>query len=381
MSRRDFVYATGAYAATRAALVLVAWAALSWLPLELDPGQWQAFPGHLWLDGWARWDSAWYRTVFEDGYSYRPGKASNVAFFPLYPWVSGLLSLPLRGWLGPEASFFLAAIGVAHLSSWLAVLGLHAFARDRLGPAAADRAVWLLCLYPFSFYLGAVYTEGPFLALAIWSFRLADRGRWPAACLLASLAAITRVPGFLVGAALALEYVRRHGPHPGSWGREALAFLATPVPVLLLLGGFAACFGHPLVFATAHQEGWGRHFHVDLPRQLAALGSGELSRAGWSVTAWRVALVSVLPLAVALVWKKLGAPLATYTLLVLGLPAASGLSGLERFYLVAFPIFAALAASLRGRAAWWATIALFVPCLVWFTGQFARWAPMVAGAR
>jgi len=371
---------SGVYVATRVALVLAAWATLAWFPLELSPRQWRAFPDELWLDGWARWDSAWYRSIFEEGYWYRRGEQSNVNFFPLYPWLSGLLSWPLRASLGPERSFFAAAIAVSHVSSWLAMLGLHGLARERLGRAAADRAVWLLCLFPFSFYLGAAYTEGMLLALATWAFRFADRGRWGVACLLASLAAVTRIPGFIVGAALALEYVRRHGPSPASWGREALALLAMPVPLLLLLGSFALRFGDPLVFVTTQQDSWERT-GVDLAAHLAELRGGELSWAGWSVTVWRVALLPATLVGVAIVWRQLGASLAAYSLLILGLPVSSGLQGFERYFLAAFPVFVALGGSLRGRAAWWATLALFAPFLVYFTIQFARWAPVVSVAR
>jgi len=376
VSRRDLAFATGVYVATRAVLVLVAWAALAWQPLVLEPDQWRAFPGHPWLDGWVRWDSAWYQSIFVEGYHYTPGQRSNANFFPLYAWVSGVLSLPLRRWLSSEGAFYAAAVVVAHVSSWLSMLGLHTLTRERLGRAAADRSVWLFCLFPFSFYLAAAYSEGLFLALAIWAFVLADRGRLAVACLLASLAAVTRVPGFLVAVGLGLEYVRRNGPDPRRFGREALALLATPVPLLLLVAGFAHFFGDPLVFVTTQRESWGRSLGIDVGAQIVALRSG-LSWPGFWVTIWRLALLAATPAAVALAWRRLGWPLGVFTLLVLVLPVVSGIRGFERYFLAGFPAFAALGATLSRRAARLAVLAGFALFLLYFTFQFARWEQMV----
>jgi len=370
-----------AWLATRTALVLVAWGALALVPLELGPGQWRDFPGQPWIDGWARWDSAWYRSVFELGYDYVPGRESNVNFFPLQPALAGALSLPLRGWLGPERSFHAAAIALSHACALLAVLGLHDLARVRVGRAAADRAAWLLCLYPFSFYLAAAYSEALFLALAIGAFRLADRERWLAACALAAVAAVARVPGFLVAVGLAALYLERRGPDPRGWGREAWAFLATPAPLLAFMAWLGVRFGDPLVFVTTQQESWGRSLGIDLGHQWSLLVDGGLSWPGACVTGWRVALTVALPFAVWLTWRRLGAALGLYTLLALLLPIVSGIQALERYALAAFPAFIALGAALRGRAAFLAVCAFCAPWLLLFAAWVARWEPMVSVPR
>lgn len=52
------------------------------------PGFWRAYPNNLFLDGWARWDSGWYKSIAEIGYSNLPMNEwgqSNTVFFPLYP--------------------------------------------------------------------------------------------------------------------------------------------------------------------------------------------------------------------------------------------------------------------------------------------------------
>ena len=46
------------------------------------------------LDDWARWDGRWYVEIAEHGYTYDPNAQSSVAFFPLYPALMRLLTLP-----------------------------------------------------------------------------------------------------------------------------------------------------------------------------------------------------------------------------------------------------------------------------------------------
>lgn len=40
----------------------------------------------------AQWDVGWYQSIVKNGYSFHPGQQSNVAFFPLFPFVWKLLS-------------------------------------------------------------------------------------------------------------------------------------------------------------------------------------------------------------------------------------------------------------------------------------------------
>src|SRR6266581_2535810 len=70
------------------------------LPSKTGDGLWHAMPSNVFLDVWARWDSAFYLDIASRGYTYpEAGHLSNLAFFPLYPLlmklVSGLTGNPL----------------------------------------------------------------------------------------------------------------------------------------------------------------------------------------------------------------------------------------------------------------------------------------------
>src|SRR5688572_21381971 len=173
---------------------------------------WRAFPDVLLLDGMLRWDSGWYWNIIEHGYQYVPGKQSNVAFFPLFPLLSWLGGLPLEllG-MSPRRAFFAAGLFLSNTAFFVALVGLHRLAQRTLGDVPAARAVWLLALYPFSFFFSAAYTEALALALAVWAFYLASRNRWVLAALLAALCTATRTPGIFLAPALALELLRQRG--------------------------------------------------------------------------------------------------------------------------------------------------------------------------
>lgn len=49
------------------------------------------------FDSRLQWDAGWYYSIVKNGYSYFPDKASNVAFFPLFPWLWQLTGLDANG--------------------------------------------------------------------------------------------------------------------------------------------------------------------------------------------------------------------------------------------------------------------------------------------
>ena len=130
-------------------------------------------------DVWARWDSAWYLRIAEHGYGSREGSA---AFYPLYPALVGGLGRVLAG------HYVLAGILVSLAACLAAFELLHRLAERRLGAAGASRAVLYLALFPTTIFLQAVYAESLFLALALATFLLAERGRLLEAGVVAGLA-------------------------------------------------------------------------------------------------------------------------------------------------------------------------------------------------
>ncbi|MGY4996288.1 mannosyltransferase family protein [Streptomyces sp. 900105245] len=159
----------------------------------------------------ARWDSLWYTRVAERGYGYEVRLPngdvhSNLAFFPLLPWLERLLHAvaPL--------SYADAGLVVALLSSLAAAAGIFAVADLVYGRRAGVCAVLLWAVLPVGIVQSMAYSESLFTALAAWSLYALLTGRWVGAGLLAAFAGLTRPVGVAVVAAVwvagALSFVR-----------------------------------------------------------------------------------------------------------------------------------------------------------------------------
>ncbi|MCH5674044.1 mannosyltransferase family protein [Streptomyces gilvus] len=149
----------------------------------------------------ARWDSLWYTRVAELGYGYEVRLPngdvhSNLAFFPLLPWLERLLHAftPL--------SYAGAGFAVSLLASLAAAWGIFEIAELVHGRRAAVCAVLLWAVLPVGIVQSMAYSESLFTALAAWALYAVLTGRWLTAGALAALAGLTRPVGLAVVAAV-----------------------------------------------------------------------------------------------------------------------------------------------------------------------------------
>lgn len=145
----------------------------------------------------ARWDSLWYTRVAELGYGYEVRLPngdvhSNLAFFPLLPWLERLLHA-----LTP-LSYAGAGLTVGLLASLAAAWGIFAVADFVYGPRVGVCAVLLWAVLPVGIVQSMAYSESLFTALAAWSLYAVLTGRWVTAGTLAALAGLTRPVGLAV---------------------------------------------------------------------------------------------------------------------------------------------------------------------------------------
>ncbi|MEU6282933.1 mannosyltransferase family protein [Streptomyces sp. NPDC047028] len=149
----------------------------------------------------ARWDALWYTRVAHLGYGYEVRLPngdlhSNLAFFPLLPWLERLLHA-----CGP-LSYADAGLVVSLLASLAAAGGIFAVAERVYGARAGLYAVLLWAVLPVGIVQSMAYSESLFTALAAWSLYAVLTGRWVAAGTLAALAGLTRPVGLAVVAAV-----------------------------------------------------------------------------------------------------------------------------------------------------------------------------------
>lgn len=190
------------------------------------------------------WDSEFYLSIATRGYDDPAVRSVEVdgrkvaldyAFFPLYPAAMRVLALPLGLFLDRIAAATLAGVLVSLLGTLGAAVALFSLVRTEGSEVRAWKSVFFFLVFPASFFLVQVYTEGLFLGLAFGAVALAHRRRLGWAALLAVLATWTRGVGiclvFPLAWAAAQEWRAQGAPRARL---RAVAFAAAPLAAFAL---------------------------------------------------------------------------------------------------------------------------------------------------
>jgi 4-amino-4-deoxy-L-arabinose transferase-like glycosyltransferase len=276
----------------------------------------------------------------------------------------------LLGW-ALSCHYVLAGILVSLAAAFGAFLLLHRLAEERLGADGARRAVLYLAVFPFAFFLQAVYSESLYLLLTLAAFVLAERRRFLATGAVTGLALLTRPTAAALLPALALLAWRE---------RDRLRALASLAVAPLLFAAYPLYLwraeGDPWAFLHA-QRLWSRHLSPAGPlggiwdglragwAGVEQLASGSHTHAYWTpvqdsdpirVATLNLEMLAFLVLFVvltAIAWRRFGAPYGLFAAISLAIPLSVPserwpLLSMPRFGLTIFPLFLALA-SIGGR--------------------------------
>ena len=331
---------------TRLGIALVAYVAAPLLADSTPPPYHLRPPDNTLLDVFgSRWDTGFYLSIADQGYTYRGVPLPSVAFFPLLPLliraVTALVGDPL-----------VAGLLVTNTALVGAMLLLYRLVDDEWGSSVADRAIWYMLIFPTSFFGSAIYSESLFLLCAIGALYLARKGYWESAVLLGIAATLTRLVGIVVAPMLLAEWwsQRRRSAGAGPPLAALLGIAAVPLGTAGYMLYLQRMFGDPLAFIHA-SAAWAR-----APRSPLAL-IAELLRPpveGWAsaILAGRLPLDDWIDLLTVLFFVVLGGMLLRQrrwsegVLVLLGslLPLGSGLLMSQRRYVwVLFPAFILLA--------------------------------------
>ncbi|HEU0165821.1 MAG TPA: mannosyltransferase family protein [Thermomicrobiales bacterium] len=295
-------------------------------------------PGTMWLDGWARWDTAHYVTIALHGY----GGAGNLShdgglgFFPLFPMMmKGLVAI--TGLTATEGRLAVAAIVIANVCFAVSVPLFARLVSARFDDEIARLATIFLCISPFSYFFSVGYSESLFLLLALLTFTFADRRWWIAAAIAVALADSSRIVGLaLVPSLILLAWYSRV-----RW-RELIAIavispLGTLGYFLYTWWKFDDFFGY--FTAQGHWGGWNEHVRHYLTLFLLHPRETLLGDPLNLVIVLNVILGIIWLISLPWVWKLLDPGIATFTsLLVLGQGAMTWVS-LGRYLLPAIGFY------------------------------------------
>lgn len=373
-----------AFLITRLIVFIGAYLAEIAIPGITGEGLYHVNPNNVFLDVWARWDSAFYIRIVEDGYWFVLGQQSSVAFFPLYPLIVSFLA-PYMGTLA-------AGVFISHVFLLGALIFLYKLTELEFDAASAGRTVFYVAAFPTAFFFSAVYTESTFLFFTVSTMYFARRQMWVWAGVFGLLCASSRIVGVVIWGVVGLEWLRAHGWTLGTiHKREAWMnlfralrtdWLNLAAICMIPLGLFSYMlflylqFGDPVAFSTT-QSAWGREMlgpWTIIWRDVSGLLQGNFLAGDiwWHVGLDLSAYFTILFISVS-IWRRLGASYALYAIISIVIPSMSGTGSLSRYALVVFPVFMML--GVWGRRQWLdrTLIIVFSVLLGIFTTMFVNW--------
>ncbi len=156
-------------------------------------------PVHNLLNMWSVWDTKWYVSIADVGYSDRKypfTKTDNKAFLPTYPILLWLFSL-----LFFFGNIHLAGVFLSNVFLILSILFLKKLIENEpiLKNHTSFQDTWLyVLLFPTSYFLSAIYPESFFLLLSILVFYFVQRKKLLYACIAFSIASLTKTFGIFL---------------------------------------------------------------------------------------------------------------------------------------------------------------------------------------
>ncbi len=262
----DFVKILPPLLISRLVLIVIGLVAVAFEPNPLFPEKEMVARGYAYsenplIDMWARHDSGWYYTIVKYGYYMRGDTEttqSNIAFFPLYPFLVKLVSS-----IKPNAGVnFILFCGIA-LSNLFAAVSLTLLTKliRQMGfdDATADRSAWYLAFFPTSLFLSSFYTESLYLMLSVGMFLAAARDKWWLAGACGFLLALTRSNVVTAAVAVAVLYMEKRNWDFRKIRWDVLWIGLMPLGLVLFLAGLMPITGDFWATVQIH-DAWSHQF-------------------------------------------------------------------------------------------------------------------------
>ncbi len=251
------------FCGSRVILTVIAWFAPYFSPngdyqRYIDQG---FFLSPKWLiDIWCRWDSEWQFSITKWGYVAPEDLTagySNIAFFPLYPYLVRVLTFWLPERFQTESVYLLVGLILSNLFFLLGLYGLIQLGRMLYREESLRRAVTLIFCLPCAFYFSAYYSESLFFCLIIYALYFAEKEHWCLSAIAAALAALTRPHGVLLLLPIIRIYLSKRGRDLRKIGFSWLWYLLVPAGICAYFFGLYRLTGDFFAFFKA-QSSWGR---------------------------------------------------------------------------------------------------------------------------
>jgi hypothetical protein len=307
------------------------------------------------VDLFVRWDSGWFLSIIQNGYSYVPGKPSNVAFFPLYPSLVKIFSFGF-------ADVRIPGIVLSNVALLLAMIYLFRLVKlDYQNTKIPLNSVVFALIFPASFFFSIFYSESLFLFLTVACFYYARRNRWFLSSLFGFFAALTKALGVFIFIPILIEYLAPTSFKDLKFSKikkDILYLLLIPAGLLTYMTYLYIKFNEPLAFLKT-ETAWSRGFAPGILTLKSLLSYDPF----YKFTFLGFLVLPILML-VYLIYSKVRISYIVYTAVQLFIILSwSLLESLPRYLSVLFPIYIGFAIMAKNRF-WEDTIKLFSVCLL-----------------
>ncbi|QSO45567.1 mannosyltransferase family protein [Alicyclobacillus mengziensis] len=315
----------------------------------------------LLVENLSRWDSTWYAKIARTGYD-----LYTAAFFPLYPFLMRLFS----HWT--HLGIIQSGILISNVCFLMVLWFAYGLFRVDFNERETKRIIWLMALFPTSYYFSAVYTESLFALFCVWMLYAMRTQTWWASGVSGFFASMARTMGVFLAVPFAFDYfgilrlrdlLRIHQKLRRNWG-QFLWVVFIPLGLGVYMAYLHQRFGDPLAFSHA-EHFWHRSFHN--PMGTIVYGLQDYSRYilhpdwkwkmfGYTLThsLWVLALIGMI------LWSLFSLRISYWLVLVYSLliplsspnfQGADYFMSITRYTLVVIPLYIALYLMLR-RAKW-----------------------------
>jgi hypothetical protein len=295
------------------------------------------------------WDSRWFIRAAQFGWpAHLPHvdghvAGNTIAFFPLFPltirWLSALTGL----------SLLTSGIIITVTTGLTAIVGVWALVRHYTDQGSADRATLLVAMFPGTFVLSMVYSEGIVVTCVAFGLLALLQRRWLLAGILGLLATATS-PIALAFEVSCLWCAYQQLTRSRNWR-------ALSAPILAPLGFVAYQVwlwihtGNLLAWRLTERGGWKSYPSLAWPVHLVVLFVRDPISTNRQQDLLFIGIVVTAIAVVVALRSRLPTPVLLYGLAAAFLALIAAPVGLRpRFIFLAFPLIIAVGMWLRGKA-------------------------------
>lgn len=331
---------------TRILLVLTGYIAPLFLPFSNEGGAevanrgWWFFENRL-LDMWTRWDVGWYLAIVNEGYRMVENvyTASNLAFFPVYPLLIKLVISLIPKHLITDQLIVVVGLTLSNLMLLGSLFLIYKLSESLFNKASAKLSIWLILLFPASFFLSSFYTESTLLFFSLLTIWLAKKQKWGWASIAAAITGASRPVGLMIALPLIWEYLKSKEWKLKKLDFSVFWFILLPIGVLIFFSYLFYLTGD--FFAALKVQGaWGRQNSNPISSFLNPSNYWPLI-----TNLDRIVIIGVILSAIKMMLIKIKGfgnllPWGIYSLLLIMPTLFTGtLDSTTRFAVVIFPVF------------------------------------------